>query len=206
VTATLREKGAETINRKGIPHGSVIAPWLASMLYLDELDRELEARGLAFVRYADDCTIFCRSRKAAKRIKRNVIKFVENVMECPVNRDKTKVVPVESLAMLGLYRADGRWRLDRRKERAACGAFLATLRELNGEDDLWNIQTAVQKFEGFLNHYRRIPDLANSKVPELERWMLRKLEESTSGNGDETIGQRPEATANEGKEELARTQ
>ncbi len=163
------------------------------MLYLDELDRELEARGLAFVRYADDCTVFCRSRKAAKRTKRNVIEFVEGVMECPVNRDKTRVVPVESLAMLGLYRANGRWRLDRRKERAACGAFLATLRELNGEDDLWNIQTAVQKFEGFLNHYRRIPDLANSKVPALERWMRRKLEKSTFGNRDGTTEKRVEA-------------
>ena len=69
------ERGALTKNRKGTPQGSVLSPWLASMLYLDELDQEMEGRGLRFVRYADDITVFSMSKKAAKRTKARLIDF-----------------------------------------------------------------------------------------------------------------------------------
>jgi len=54
----IRKKALLVKNRKGTPQGSVISPWLASDLYLDELDQEMERRGLRFVRYADDITVF----------------------------------------------------------------------------------------------------------------------------------------------------
>ena len=95
LTPLMIGKGRElTKNRKGTPQGSVISPWLASDLYLDELDQEMTRRGLRFVRYADDITVFTHSRKAARRTKARLTDFLENTMRCPVNKDKTKVVKI----------------------------------------------------------------------------------------------------------------
>lgn len=103
----LKRKDRPSINRIGTPQGSVISPWLASMLYLDELDQELMSRGLRFVRYADDVTVFCRSKSAAKRVKAKLMDFIENTMKCPVNRDKTQVISIKRLELLGIYRKGG---------------------------------------------------------------------------------------------------
>ena len=178
VTTAVMDHGVKSINRKGTPQGSVISPWLASKLYLDELDRELEARGHRFVRYADDCTIFCKSPKAAKRIRGRLIEFVENTMGCPVNKDKTKIAPVGSISMLGLHRRNGKWCLNRDKEKTACGIFLALLNRYKESGSPEVRLKAIQMFNGFINHYGNIPDLAEQKVPSLKRWMARKLREA----------------------------
>ena len=171
----LMGKGKKIINRIGTPQGSVISPWLASMLYLDELDKELTARGLRFVRYADDVTVFCRSKKAAERIKRNLIDFLESVMHCPVNRDKTSVVSIDELAILGVKQEHNKWKIQRTKQAAACSIFLSELSKAwksNSPDD---IEMAVWRMRGFLNHYKRIPDIAKREVPAMTRWGERKL-------------------------------
>ncbi len=166
------------INRVGTPQGSVISPWLASKLYLDELDREIELRDHPFVRYADDCTVFARSLPAAKRIRKKIVKFIEETLQCPVNTDKTVVVPVEKLSILGVYRKGGRWRIQREKEKAACRACLSRLSEYSGTGDKALRKLAIDGFRGFLNHYRRIPDIAAKQVPALERWYRHKLSEA----------------------------
>ena len=171
----LMGKGKKIINRIGTPQGSVISPWLASMLYLDELDKELTARGLRFVRYADDVTVFCRSKKAAERIKWNLIDFLESVMHCPVNRDKTSVVSIDKLSILGVKREHNKWKIQRTKQAAACSIFLSELSKAwksNSPDD---IEMAVWRMRGFLNHYKRIPDIAKREVPAMTRWGERKL-------------------------------
>ena len=110
-----RGKKRLTRNRIGTPQGSVLSPWLASMLYLDELDQELTRRGLRFVRYADDVTVFSMSRKAAKRTMARLVDFLENTMKCPVNKDKTKVVKIGELSLLGVYYDHGCWHIERDK-------------------------------------------------------------------------------------------
>jgi len=78
----------ETI--EGTPQGGPLSPLLANIL-LDDLDKELTARGLRFVRYADDCNIFVRSRRAGERVMESVIRFVEGKIRLKVNRDKSAV-------------------------------------------------------------------------------------------------------------------
>ena len=175
LTPVVVQKGKRSINRVGTPQGSVVSPWLASKLYLDELDRELESRGHPFVRYADDCTVFARSLPAAKRIMKRIVKFIEETLQCPVNTDKTVVVPVEKLSILGVYRKGGRWRIQREKEKAACRACLSRLSKYSGTGDKALRKQAVDCIRGFLNHYRRIPDIAAKQVPALERWLGRHL-------------------------------
>ncbi len=73
---------------QGIPQGNSASPILANIL-LDEMDKELERRGLRFVRYADDMMIFCRSRRAAERVLQSTTKFIEERMLLQVDKDKT---------------------------------------------------------------------------------------------------------------------
>ncbi len=164
------KKRTLTKNRKGTPQGSVISPWLASDLYLDELDQEMTRRGLRFVRYADDITVFSYSRKAARRIKARLIDFIENTMRCPVNKDKTKVLKIENISLLGVVLDHGLWRIQRNKEQAACAIYLKGLHDYANTKDDFHLWKAAQRMRGFINHYIRIPGMAHDEVPALKRW------------------------------------
>lgn len=177
-------------NRIGTPQGSVLSPWLASKLYMHELDMELKLRGNRYVRYADDVTIFCRSRSAAKRVKTRVIQFVEDIMKCPANRKKTTIVDIRKLAVLGVYMDKGHWHIQREKEQEACGSFLRALEMYSKSKDKAVLEKAVARMNGFLQHYRRIPGLARKDVRDIARWCTkkwRKLLGSPFDNDPETV-------------------
>ena len=86
--------------RKGVPQGGPLSPLLSNIM-LNELDKELTKRGHPFVRYADDCMIFCRSGRAAERIRESISKFVEGKLFLKVNRDKTVTGSVCGKKFLG---------------------------------------------------------------------------------------------------------
>ena len=71
--------------REGTPQGGPLSPLLANIL-LNELDKELESRGHPFVRYADDGLIFCKSRRAAERVRESITKFIEKELKLKVNK------------------------------------------------------------------------------------------------------------------------
>ena len=160
-------------NRLGTPQGSVLSPWLASMLYLHELDMELTQRGHRYVRYADDVTIFCRSLCAAKRIRAKVIQFIEGTMMCPVNREKTTIVSIRKLEVLGVCLDKGRWHIQRDKEKEICGSFLRSLELYSRSKDPEVLRKAVARMTGFIQHYRRISGLARKDLKDLAKWSTR---------------------------------
>lgn len=84
----------------GTPQGGNLSPLLSNVV-LNELDKELEARGLHFVRYADDCIILVHSTKAADRVMANVSKFIENKLGLRVNMTKSKVSKPNEIKYLG---------------------------------------------------------------------------------------------------------
>jgi hypothetical protein len=84
----------------GAPQGGGLSP-LLSNVYLTKLDRTLEARGHKFVRYADDCNIYVRSRKAAERVMKNTTSYLEGPLKLEVNQDKSKVGSPLKLKFLG---------------------------------------------------------------------------------------------------------
>lgn len=100
--------GSREKRQKGTPQGGPISPFLAN-IYLDALDKELEARKLSFVRYADDVAIFTSSERAAKRVLERVVAWIEKHLKVPVNREKSGSGPTEESSLLSfrLYR-DGR--------------------------------------------------------------------------------------------------
>ncbi|HOI25782.1 MAG TPA: group II intron reverse transcriptase/maturase [Caldisericia bacterium] len=84
----------------GTPQGGNLSPLLSNIM-LNELDKELEARGLHFVRYADDCNIFVGSRKAAERVMRSITDFIERKLGLKVNVTKSKVGRPNQIKFLG---------------------------------------------------------------------------------------------------------
>ena len=83
-----------------MPQGGPLSPLLSNIM-LNELDRELERRGHRFVRYADDCMIFCKSRKSAERTLRNILPYIEGNLFLKVNREKTCVSHISKVKYLG---------------------------------------------------------------------------------------------------------
>ena len=92
-------------SEEGTVQGSPLSPLLSNIV-LDELDKELEKRGLEFCRFADDTNIFVKSEKAGKRVMESISKFIETKLKLKVNWDKSKVVPSSKVKFLGMTIAD----------------------------------------------------------------------------------------------------
>lgn len=86
---------------EGSVQGSPLSPLLSNIV-LDELDKELENRGLSFCRWADDCNIFVRSQRAAERVMTKMTKFIEGKLKLKVNRGKSKVALSKNVKFLGM--------------------------------------------------------------------------------------------------------
>ncbi|WP_404427262.1 group II intron reverse transcriptase/maturase [Ureibacillus chungkukjangi] len=84
----------------GTPQGGNLSPLLSNIM-LNELDKELESRGLQFVRYADDALIFVKSEKSANRVMESVVKFIEKKLGLIVNAEKSKIARPKDLKFLG---------------------------------------------------------------------------------------------------------
>ncbi len=83
-------EGTVIQSKEGTPQGGPLSPLLSNIV-LDELDKELESRGHKFVRYTDDFMIYCKSRKAAERVKRTVTDFLSLKLKLKVNQGKSGV-------------------------------------------------------------------------------------------------------------------
>lgn len=88
--AGVMENGLITASVEGTPQGGPLSPLLSNIL-LDDLDKELEKRGLAFCRYADDCNIYVKSKRAGERILGSVTSFLERKLKLKVNEEKSAV-------------------------------------------------------------------------------------------------------------------
>ena len=84
----------------GTSQGGNLSPLLSNIM-LNELDKELEARGLNFVRYADDCLILVGSKKAAERVMQSIVKFIENKLGLKVNAEKSRIARPQDVKYLG---------------------------------------------------------------------------------------------------------
>jgi len=92
--------GTKVATEEGTPQGGPLSPLLSNIV-LDEWDRELARRGLAFVRYADDCNIFVRSKRAGQRVMNSIRGFLERRLRLRINEEKSSVTCPEGVHFLG---------------------------------------------------------------------------------------------------------
>ncbi len=86
--------------RKGIPQGSPLSPLLSNIM-LNELDRELERKGLRFVRYADDFSIYTKSKVTARKVGNNIFLFLKDKLYLPINKEKSGIRRPVNFTLLG---------------------------------------------------------------------------------------------------------
>ena len=91
---------------KGCPQGSPLSPTISNIV-LNEMDQELERRGLSYCRWADDCVILLKSERAAHRVFEGMIRYLEDTLNLPVNREKSEVAKIKDITFLSV-RVSGR--------------------------------------------------------------------------------------------------
>jgi RNA-directed DNA polymerase len=158
----------------GTPQGGPLSPLLSNIV-LDELDKELESRGHSFCRYADDCNIYVKSRKAGERVMTSIVDFIEKKLKLKVNREKSGVRHCSDVKFLGYtLLTEGGIRvadksIDRLKDRIR--GITRRNRGVKFELVIKELNSAII---GWTNYFR----LANvwlSTFNELDGWIRRKL-------------------------------
>ena len=176
LNAGVMEDGGFQSTEKGVPQGGPLSPLLGNVM-LNELDKELERRGHRFVRYADDCIIFCKSRKAAERTMRNIVPFITGKLFLKVNLEKTTVAHISRVKYLGygFYRYKGRCRL--RVHPKSVAKMRKKLRELTHRGNRWSNDERKKKLgeyvRGWVNYFR-LADM-KSLMAQTDEWMRRRI-------------------------------
>jgi RNA-directed DNA polymerase len=129
LNAGVMENGLVKPSEEGTPQGGPLSP-LLSNLVLDELDRELEARGHRFVRYADDCNIYVRSERAGQRVMESVKRFIASKLKLKVNEAKSAVGKPQERKFLGFSFYLGKDGPKRRIAPQALDKFKERIREI----------------------------------------------------------------------------
>ena len=160
----------------GMPQGGPLSPLLSNVM-LNELDRELTRRGHRFVRYADDCMIFCKSRRSAERTLRNIIPFIEGKLFLKVNRKKTSVAHISKVKYLGyaFYRYKGKCRF--RVHPKSVTKMKDKIRELTKRSNGWGNEYRAMKLTQFVRGWVNYFLLADMKglLRETDEWLRHKI-------------------------------
>ena len=159
----------------GVPQGGPLSPQLSNIM-LNELDKEIERRGHRFVRYADDCMIFCKSRKSAERTLRNILPYIEGKLFLKVNKQKTSVAHISKVKYLGytFYNHRGsRFRVHPK----SVEKMKKKLRELTDRSNAWSNETRILKLQQFIRgwvNYFRLADM-KQLLRDTDEWLRHRI-------------------------------
>src|SRR5258708_10106733 len=174
LTAGVLDGGLFERSREGTPQGGPLSP-LLSNLVLDELDRELERRGLAFVRYADDCNIYVRSRKAAERVMISVPRFIERRLKLAVNEAKSAVDRPWNRSFLG-FTLRPREGFPRAVAAKAVDRFKQRARKLTGRNRGVNLKRMIDDLNPLLRGWAGYFGFSEGcELGDLDGWIRRRL-------------------------------
>jgi len=172
--AGIMSGGVAQQRTSGTPQGSPLSPLLSNIV-LDELDKELEKRGLSFCRYADDCNIFVSSKKAGERVLESITRFIEQKLKLKVNKDKSGVKHCTDVKFLG-YTI-----MQEGKIRVADKSIIrlkTKFKELTKRNRGVRFEQVISELNlviiGWTNYFH----MANTwlgTLKELDRWVRRKL-------------------------------
>ena len=169
-------RGLFETSTEGTPQGGPLSPLLSNIM-LNELDKELESRGHPFVRYADDALIFCKSKRAAQRVKESITRFIEGQLFLKVNREKTVVSYVQGVKFLGysFYVMKGKCLLTVHPQSKSKMKF--KLKELTSRSNGWGYECRKQKLRKYIRGWLGYYHLAQIKrlCLETDEWLRRRI-------------------------------
>ena len=176
--AGVMENGLISPSKEGVPQGGPLSPILSNV-YLDKLDQELEARGLHFVRYADDCNIFVKSEMAADRVMKSVTSWLERKLRLKVSATKTKVVRPTKSNFLGFtfWKSKDGWKCkpanDRKKRLYAKTRAILCRRKAVARPMKSTFEQLNWLIRGWINYYR----IGSMKIflEEYGQWLRHKV-------------------------------
>jgi RNA-directed DNA polymerase len=154
----IMEGGVSSPRVEGTPQGSPLSPILSNIV-LNELDKELRRRGHKFVRYADDCTIYVKSEKAAQRVCESITGYIEGELKLEVNKTKTRTGRAEDSNLLGYTfgknKRKGEWEacisnksLERIKDKCR-----QAVQRSKGQSEQWQISKLNALITGWVNYF-----------------------------------------------------
>jgi len=167
--------------RKGVPQGSPISPLLSNIV-LHELDKEMERSNLRFVRYADDFSIYCKSKAEARKAGNAVYLFLHNKLKLPINREKSGIRRPINFQILGFgfvptYRKGekGKYQLIATKQRWQ--KLKAKLKEVTRKTIPMSLDERIQKIKeiqrGWINYFKNAS--IHQKLVKLDGWLRNRL-------------------------------
>ena len=174
--AGVMANGVVSKTTDGVPQGGNLSPLLSNIM-LNELDKELAKRGLRFVRYADDCNIYVKSRKAAHRVMDSITRYIEKELKLTVNKEKSKIGRPWKLKFLGYSFYHARGEIDFRVHEKSIKKLKQKLKYLTGRSRIGNIKSTYAKLKqviiGWINYFK----LANMKIhmKRLDEWLRRRI-------------------------------
>ena len=160
----------------GMPQGGPLSPLLSNIM-LNELDKELTRRGHRFVRYADDCMIFCKSRKSAERTLNNIVPYVEGKLFLKVNRTKTCVAHISRVKYLGYsfyrYKETCRFRVHPK----SVIKMKNKIRELTDRHNGWGNEYRALKLTQFIRGWVNYFGMADMKrlLQSNDEWLRHRI-------------------------------
>lgn len=173
--AGMMSEGLVAPRREGTPQGGPLSPLLSNIL-LTDLDRELERRGLAFCRYADDCNVYVGSRVAGERVMRGIRVFLEKALHLRVNAQKSAVARPWVRKFLGFsfsVQRETRLRIAPESVQRLTQRIRELLRSGRGRSLAHTIDTLNPLLRGWIQYFQ----LAQAKgiLEELDGWVRRRL-------------------------------
>lgn len=167
--------------RKGVPQGSPLSPLLSNIL-LNELDKELEKRGHRYVRYADDFSIYVRSKKSAKRVGNSIYQFLRDKLQLPINREKSGIRRPSTFEVLGYSFVPTYKRGEKRKyqfvvKKSKWKEFKSKLKQLTKKTIPMSFDERIQRINwlirGWINYFKLAS--IQAKLKKLEEWLRNRL-------------------------------
>jgi len=167
--------GVVSARSEGTPQGGPLSPLLSNII-LDELDKELEKRGHAFVRYADDCNTYVHTKRSGERVMQSISAFLEKKLKLKVNDEKSTVDRPWKRSFLSYTvttHHDPQLRIDRSAVNRLKNKIRVISRRGRGRSLKTVIQELVPLLRGWINYFR----LASAKelTADLDGWIRRKL-------------------------------
>lgn len=167
--------------RKGVPQGSPISPMLSNIL-LDQLDKELKKRGLKYVRYADDFSIYTKSKAEAREIGNSVAVFLRYKLHLPINRAKSGIRRPSNFELLGfgfvpIYEKGIKGQYQLIVKQGCWESFKRKLKDITKKTKPYSFEERLRRLEevwrGWVNNYRLAS--IQAKLKALDEWLRNRL-------------------------------